>query len=268
MVFTRDEEKNLPHCLGSLSPSDDIIIIDSYSEDRTCEIGEQHGARIFQHRFTGFGDQRNWALDNTAPRHDWVLILDADERVPDVLWNEIARTLELVDSDVAAFRLKRRFFMWGKWLRYSSLYPTWVVRLVRHGKVRYINRGHAETQYVDGTIGALSEDLIDENHKSVADWLERQKQYAARDAEYELLTETVRLQLSDGLCRDPLRRRAFVKQLAARLPSRGALMFIYLFVFRFGFLDGREGFMFCRFKATHQALVAAKKIELREQRRA
>ena len=146
MIFTLNEEPNLPACLDSLRWCDDVIVIDSFSTDRTEEICRERGVRFFQHPFAGFGTQRNWAVDNTSPRHDWILILDADERVPDAMADEMAARLASAPPDIAAFRVKRRFHLWGRWLEHSSLYPTWVVRLIHKDRVRYVNRGHAETQ--------------------------------------------------------------------------------------------------------------------------
>src|SRR4051812_23306130 len=91
MVFTLNEEINLPACLDSLARCDDVIVIDSFSNDATRAICESRGVRFFQHAFSGFGTQRNWALEYTSPRHPWVLILDADERVPPELAQELAQ---------------------------------------------------------------------------------------------------------------------------------------------------------------------------------
>src|SRR5262245_46604528 len=129
MVFTLNEERNLPRCLESLRFCDDVIVIDSFSKDRTEEICRAAGVRFYQHVFEGFGSQRNWAVDHTEPKHDWILILDADERVTDELVLEMDRTLASAPPQIAAYRLSRRFYLWGRWLRHSSLYPTWVVRL-------------------------------------------------------------------------------------------------------------------------------------------
>ncbi len=188
LVFTLNEAINLPHCLASLTWCDDVVVVDSFSTDATKAIARAAGARFVQHAFTGFGDQRNWTLEHVPLKHPWALILDADERVPAELAAELA---EIAGSGQgaggsAAFRVRRRFYMWGKWLRHSSLYPTWVVRLVRVGKVKYVNRGHAETEIVDGPIGSLRADLIDENHKGEDEWWQRQKKYAAQEARYEL----------------------------------------------------------------------------------
>jgi glycosyltransferase involved in cell wall biosynthesis len=263
MIFTLDEEVHLPKCLESLVWCDDVIVVDSFSHDRTEEICRSAGVRFFQNAFAGFGDQRNWALENTAPKHEWVLILDADERVPGDLAEELALAISNVPDSVGAFRLKRRFYMWGRWLRFSSLYPSWVVRLVRKGRVRYVNRGHAETQDVNGDVRDLKNDLIDESLKGIDEWFERQNRYSCKDAEYELAVETQPLRFRDLTNGDPLVRRNAAKRLATMLPARPLIYFLYSYVWRRGFLDGKDGLVFCMMRALYQGMVEAKKHDLR-----
>lgn len=263
MIFTLNEEINLPGCLGSLAWCDDVIVIDSFSSDSTRDIALSAGARVFEHVFTGFGDQRNWALAEAAPVHEWVLILDADERVPEELVAELGRVLPGAPESVGAFRLKRRFHMWGRWLRYSSLYPTWVVRLVRNGRVRYVNRGHAETEQVEGEIGNLENDLIDENLKGMGDWFERHNRYARKDAEYELQQDAEPASLRGLFAGDPMQRRKSLKRLASHVPGRPVVYFLYSYLWRRGFLDGRDGLIFCMMRALYQGMVVARKHDLR-----
>lgn len=263
MIFTLNEEVHLPICLASLHWCDDIIVVDSYSSDRSVAICEAAGARVFQRKFDGFGSQRNWALAETSPRHEWILILDADERVPPELVDELATKLRAASPEVAAFSLARRFHMWGRWLRHSSLYPSYVVRLVRRGRVSYVNRGHAETQVAAGTIERLDAALIDENLKGLDEWFQRQNKYSRRDAEYELTYDPPAGNALAVLSRDPLTRRAALKRLAAAVPFRPIWYFIYSYLFRGGFLDGRDGFHFCVMRSTYLAMVDVKKYDLR-----
>lgn len=263
MVFTRDEEIHLPSCLDALRWADDVIVIDSFSEDRTREIAVERGARFFQNQFTGFGTQRNWAIANTAPRHDWILILDADERVTPELADEIERVVARSPDDVGAYRLKRRFYMWGRWLRHSSLYPNWVVRLIHRDRVQYVDRGHAETQTVRGRILELEQDLIDENLRSIDDWFERQNRYARKEAEYELANEASVRGWGQLFSRDPLLRRAAVKRLSWRMPLRPVFYFLYAYFWRSGFRDGRDGLVFCFMKALYQGMIVVKKYDAR-----
>src|SRR5262245_54356024 len=109
LVYTLNEEANLPHCLASLGWCDDVVVVDSFSTDSTEAIARAAGARFMPHRFTGFGDQRNWSLEHIPLKHPWALVLDADERVPPELAAELAGRLAAVPDDVAAFRLRRRF---------------------------------------------------------------------------------------------------------------------------------------------------------------
>ena len=262
MIFTLNEEVHLPSCLKSLAWCDDIIVIDSFSTDDTEKICRTAGARFFQHEFEGFGSQRNWALDNTAPKYDWVLILDADERVTPELADEIRTLMHSTPEDAGAYRVRRRFYFWGKWLRYSSLYPTWVVRLIHRHRVRYINRGHAETQEVNGEIRELNNDLIDENLKGIDEWFERQNRYSTKDAQFEVEQETAPVKLLDLFGRDPLIRRSALKRLSSRLPGRPFFYFLYSYFWKRGFLDGRDGLMFCFMKAMYQGMVSVKKYDI------
>jgi len=266
MIFTLNEELHLPGCLDSLAWCSDVIVVDSFSSDGTEAICRAHGVRFYQHPFAGFGSQRNWAFDNIGIENPWVLVLDADERVPAELVEEMSRVLSTVADEVAAFRLKRRFYLWGRWLRYSSLYPTWVVRLVRHGRTRYIDRGHAETQQVDGRVADLQADLIDENLKGIDEWFERQNRYSRKDAEYELEQQSGPFRWQDLVAIDPLKRRASMKRLAAAMPARPLVYFLYSYFWRRGFLDGRDGLVFCMMKAIYQAMVQIKKYDLKRKR--
>jgi glycosyltransferase involved in cell wall biosynthesis len=250
LIFTLNEEENLPRCLDSIKWCDDIVVVDSFSTDATVELCETYSVRYVQHEFKGFGTQRNWSLDNIEIKHEWVLILDADERVPPSLAAELNELAETTTVDFGAYRLKRRFHLWGRWLRFSSLYPTWVVRFIRQGRVRYVDRGH----------------LIDENVKGISAWFARQNQYSDKDAQFELGLGDSESSSPSMFSSDPLRRRAAIKRYVSRLPCRGSVYFVYCYFFRLGFLDGRDGLMFCRMKAMYQIMVDVKKYDLRKGR--
>jgi glycosyltransferase involved in cell wall biosynthesis len=259
VVFTLNEEAHLPSCLASLKWCDDIVVVDSFSSDQSSQICVSAGVRFVQHKFNGFGSQRNWALDNISFKHDWLLILDADERVTPDLATELVFLAEQNAADISAYRVRRRFYMWGRWLRYSSLYPTWVVRFIHRKRVRYLDRGHAETQQVTGKIEDLRNDLIDENLKGIDEWFERQNRYSSREAEYELSAAKEPISVSALWGRDPLLRRALLKRISWRLPFRPLIYFLYSYVVRRGFLDGYDGFIFCVMKSTFHAMIVAKK---------
>ncbi len=264
MVFTLNEEIHLESCLKSLEWCDDVIVIDSFSQDNTEKIAKQSGARFFQHAFVGFGSQRQWAIQNTSPKHEWILILDADERVSEALAQEVATVTAISTPDVAAYRLRRRFHLWGRWLKYSSLYPVWVVRLIHKDRVVYFDRGHAESQTVNGKTLSLENDLIDENLKGIEEWFQRQKRYAEKEAIYEIEDELNGSgKISDIFSQDPMRRQAGMKRLIRQFPFRPHFYFIYSYFFRLGFLDGKEGFLFCRMKSAYHGMIVSKKRELK-----
>ncbi|MFC1680380.1 glycosyltransferase family 2 protein [Pseudomonadota bacterium] len=263
MIFTLNEEMNIGACLESVTWSDDIIVVDSGSSDKTRELSARPCVRFFENKFLGFGTQRNWALRNTSPKYDWVLILDADERVPQGLAEEIGRKIADADKSVAAFRLRRRFMIWGRWLKYSNLYPTWVVRLVHKERVRYVDRGHAETQELTGEVLSLGNDLIDENNKGIEAWFERQNRYSGQEALYELEQAAQPAGFKQAFSSDPLKRRAGLRRLTRSIPGRPIWYFLYSYVIRGGFLEGRDGFMFCSMRAVYQAMIGIKKYDLR-----
>ncbi len=265
MVFTLDEEINLPYCLESLQWCDDVIVVDSGSQDTTLGIAEAAGAKVFYHSFEGFGSQRNWAMHNTHPKYDWLFILDADERFCEKLAREVNELVANIDSSIGAARVRRRFYMWGKWLRYSSMYPTWVVRLVHKDRVEYFNRGHGETQDVRGEIIALDNDLIDENHKGLDHWYKRQVRYALKDAEYEMMNASGALSAGELLAKDPLVRKMALKRISWRLPFRPAIYFMYSYLLCGGFLEGAAGLRFCYMRSQYQRMVVKSKSRLRRQ---
>ncbi len=261
LIFTLNEERNLPSCLDSVQWADDVVVIDSYSSDRTLDICRERGIRTQQHAFEGFGSQRNWALEHAGIENPWVLILDADERVTPELAQEIEEKTANDDQGVAAYVVKRRFHLWGKWLKYSSLYPTWVVRLVRRGKVRYVDRGHAESQEIIGATGVLDNDLVDENCKGLDAWFERQNRYSTKEAEFEIARSTGLSQSPGATTIDLDRRRQYLKRIAYKLPGRALWYFVYSYLWRRGFLDGREGFMYCMMRSIYQGMIEIKKYD-------
>ncbi len=136
LILTLNEEANLPGCLDSLVWCDDVVVLDSFSTDRTVEIARERGVRVEQRRFENYASQRNSGLNSIRYRHTWVLMLDADERVPPELRDEMLAAVAAAPADAAMFLMRRRDHLFGRWIRRSSGYPTWFGRLVRVGRVR------------------------------------------------------------------------------------------------------------------------------------
>jgi len=266
LILTLNEEANLAECIDSCGWSDDIVVYDSMSEDRTLEIAKAKGARVVQRRFDNYAAQRNAALTTVQYKNPWVLMVDADERVPPELAREIEMTVGGAGADVALFRMRRKDFFLGKWLRRSSGYPSWFGRLIRLGRVR-VEREVNEEYITDGRVLHLEEHL---HHypfnKGIAYWFERHNRYSTMEA-IAMSMHNDRIVVPELFARDPINRRRMLKQLLYRLPLRPLIVFIYLYIVRLGFLDGRAGFYFSRMRAAYEMLIDLKVIESRRRQR-
>lgn len=261
LILTLNEEVNLDGCIDSCSWCDDVTVFDSFSSDRTREIASMKGARFLQRRFDNYAAQRNAALTELQYKHPWVLMIDADERVPNDLALEMARAVANADADTVLFRMRRKDYFLGRWLRRSSGYPTWFGRLMRPGRVR-VEREVNEEYIADGKVSHLESHL---HHypfnKGIEYWYERHNRYSTMEALAKMETRHTPLSRKSIFARDPIDRRRALKRLAYRLPMRPNLVFLYLYVVRLGFLDGRAGLAFSRMRASYELLIDLKVLE-------
>ena len=268
LVLTYNEELNLPDCLASAAWSDDLHVVDSGSTDATVEIARRFGAKVYVHPFENFSAQRNWALRNAAFRHEWVLVLDADERTPSDLAEEMQRAAAQAPQEIAGFEMRRKVFFMGSWIKYAGQFNHfWFLRLFRHRQTRYEDRSVNEYPLVEGEVRRLQGALLHENRKPVRDLMAKYRQYAALEAR-----ETLKLlghQADTGLPArwrgTPAERRRWLKHLHLRLPFRGLRKFLYLFLWRGGIVDGVPGLVFCGLMAAQEFMLAG---ELRALKRA
>jgi len=262
LILTLNEETNLGECLDCCSWCDDIVVFDSLSTDRTREIALARGARVIERQFDDYASQRNAALQTVNYAHSWVMIIDADERIPTDLVTEITDRIETVSADTVMFRMRRKDFFMGRWLRRSSGYPTWFGRLVRIGRVR-VERAINEEYIADGRVEHLKSHL---HHypfnKGIAFWYERHNRYSTLEAAAKVSSRHERIRLGAIFGSDPTARRRSLKQIAYRLPCRPNIIFIYLYIFRLGILDGRPGWYFSRMRAAYEMSIDLKVLEL------
>jgi glycosyltransferase involved in cell wall biosynthesis len=267
LILTLNEEINLVECIDSCAWSDDIVVFDSFSTDRTCEIAAAKAVRFVQRKFDNYAAQRNAALTQVPYKHPWVLMVDADERTPMDLVREMTAAVAMADSDVALFRMRRKDYFLGRWLRRSSGYPSWFGRLVRVGRVR-VEREVNEEYIADGKIAHLGAHL---HHypfnKGVAYWYERHNRYSDIEALAKVDAYSSPLPVAALLSGDPIDRRRAMKQLVYRLPMRPAIWFLYLYLFRMGFLDGAAGLAFSRMRASYETMIDIKVLDLKRRRR-
>jgi glycosyltransferase involved in cell wall biosynthesis len=267
LILTRNEEQDLPGCLDSVSWCDDVHVFDSESTDRTREIAAARGAHVTTRAFDTYARQRNAAL--ALPfRHPWLLVLDADERATPQLSAEIQQIVAGIPDSVGAFRIRRRDFLWGTWLKHAQLTPFYV-RLLRRGRVHY-TRDINEVVEVDGEIRQLNSAF---DHlafsKGITHWVAKHNQYSSQEAELLASGDATRsASLRDALfARDFHERRIAQKAIFYRLPARPLLKWFSMIFLRRAILDGPAGVMYSTLLSFYEYLIEVKRREI-ERRRA
>lgn len=249
LVLTRNEEANIGMCLESVHWAGEVLVADSCSTDRTAEIAEKSGARVFSHAFEGYARQRNWALNHLPFSNEWVLMLDADERVPERLADEIARAVDDGEQTCHGYYIKRRLLFLDRWLNHGGLYPTWIMRLFKRTHVRFEERPLNEHAILDGTAGRLEQPLDHYDRKPLSDWIAKHNHYASLEEE-EFLREklggydsTIEAKLWGH---QPERKRWIKLKIWNRLPIllRPFLLFFRNYFLKLGFLDGQPGLIY------------------------
>ena len=268
IVPVRNEAENLRRCLPALSWADEVFVVNSGSTDGTPEVAAEHGASVVQFHFNGtYPKKKNWALGNLPFRNDWVLIVDADEVVLPELAEEIGRRIETDEAD--GFYLNSRYYFLGRRIRHCGYSECWNLRLFKHRLGRYEkmpdgtggrcgdNEAHEQVELA-GRVLRLRNELEHHAYPTVAAWVEKHSRYAIWEAaQYERLRDEPIPETIGPTQR--FRRR--LKKIALRLPMRPVIRFIYSYVLRLGFLDGRPGLIFCGLLAFYDLLASANRYE-------
>ncbi|NQU26378.1 MAG: glycosyltransferase family 2 protein [Candidatus Nealsonbacteria bacterium] len=281
MIPILNEEKNISDCLDSVSWAEEVFVVDSQSTDRTCEIAQQYGAKVVQFQFEPGGPRKkNWSLDHLPFANEWVLILDADERITPALHAEIER--EFTNGPKHdGYYLNRKLIFLGKWLRWGGQYPSWNLRLLKHHAGRYEKldterlalAGDVEVHehvILDGSAGWFKEPMLHLDFKDLSSFIDRHNRYSTWEAQ-------MRQRLRDGgdlagsirpsLFGVPTQRKRWLKRIWVRLPFRPLLLFIYQYFLRAGFLDGRVGFIYALFKTKYEFETNCKMYEVQLRRK-
>ena len=265
-VLTKDEEANISACLGSALPLKcPMLVVDSGSTDKTVEIAESMGAETAFHPFESFARSRNWILDNYGAGYDWILFLDADERISDELAVELESLGPPGPEGPFGYYIPRRFYFLGKHLRYGRSKGYKVLRLVNPPRSRVAEHTRSfEYTRVDGPVGVLSGAMIHEDRKPLSDWIIKHDFYSTREAEDELAGMGRRIPAASEN-----RKAALLNSLMVRVVpplARPFLIFVYSYFFKLGFLDGREGFIYAFLhEFWYPLLTAAKIYEMRSE---
>lgn len=268
LVLTFNEQQNIAACLQSVRWSDDVLVVDSFSTDRTVELARRESARVLQNRFVNFAQQRNFGLAQGGLKHEWVLHLDADEVVTDELRDEMLAAVPRLGKE--AYQVASRLMFRGRWLKHSGLYPWYQVRLGRRQSLTFVQVGHGQRESLPADkIGTLKAALLHYPFSNgIQDWVEKHNRYSTDEARH-FLEEGIGQPMDWPALlavSDPTRRRRALKRLFFRLPFRPTLRFLYMYLFKLGFLDGRAGLTYCRLLRIYEYLIVLKMQEYKCQR--
>jgi glycosyltransferase involved in cell wall biosynthesis len=249
-LITLNEEVNLPRTLESVKPlvrdgQGEIIIVDSGSTDRTLDIARSFGAKIFSESWKGFAAQKNSAMEKASG--DWVLQLDADEMLEAELTLELDHALEQ-SGNLVGYWIPRKNYFLGRWIKHGGFYPDPKLRLIRRGAGKFEEYGAHPTIKVEGATGRLKHALIHNAYPNLRGYIDHMNSYSTSGAE---------IAVAQG-------HRGFN---LLNILVRPKLTFIYNYVFRLGFLDGREGFLLHMYHAVYVSWKYAKAWELSRNRR-
>jgi glycosyltransferase involved in cell wall biosynthesis len=235
-IITKDEEKKLPLCLDSVSFSDEIIVVDSGSTDRTVEIAQKFGCRVFSEDWKGYGPQKNSAIEKC--KYEWVLLLDADERLA-------AGAKEVIEkvqwTQATAFRFRRKNYLHGRWMKHSGYWPDWQIRLIDRTRGSFEGNLH-ERWVTDGPVVDLDACIEHYAFSDYSDMLKTLDEYSSVIAR-ELYVSGKRANALTPLC-------------------HGTGMFIKIYFLERGVLDGMDGFITALLKAGGSFFKYAKLLEL------
>ncbi|BDS07659.1 glycosyl transferase [Oceaniferula spumae] len=259
LILTKDEEINIQDCLDSVSWCDDVVVLDSFSGDATCDIAKQNGARIYERKFDDFGAQRNYALDEINFKHPWVFHLDADERFNEELRSDCEKVIK--ENKHSAYFVPNRIIFLGKWIKHCTQYPYPQVRLLKLGEVRFAKSGHGQREdQAKRGVGYIDTPYDHYNFsKGICDWIDKHNRYSSEES----LAVMGEVSMSQCFSSDPISRKRALKACFSRMPCRPWLKFIHLYFIRLGFLDGYPGWVYCRLQMMYETMISIKRVENR-----
>lgn len=278
LIPVRNEQSNIVECLRRLAWAEHVVVVDSASTDLTVPLAQAMGAEVFQFHYTpeGWPKKKNWALANVPWRHEWLLIMDADERMTPELSAEIAEVCHdrkpSGGTSHDGYWLNRRFIFMGRWIEHCGFYPSWNVRLFKHRTGRYERIGrlsdtgsgdnevHEHVVLSTGRVGYLKNDFLHYAYPDLNALIEKHTRYAAWEA--HAMGAKYKGGITPSLIGSSIARRRWLRVVTRKMPFRPMLRFIYCYIFLMGFLDGRPGYIMCRFLAWYEFISLAKYHEM------
>ena len=275
LVPVKNEAANLCDCLASVSFAREIVVVDSESTDGTQAIADAAGARVVQFVWTGkLPRKKNWALKNIPWQHEWVLIIDADERITPELEREIRQAI--LRDDVDGFYLNRRFWFLDGWINHCGYFPSWNLRLFRHRLGRYeqieigndIPSGDNEVHehvLLNGRVEHLPTFMEHYAFPDIATFVKKHDRYSSWEvAAAANLYNACETSLRATPFGTALERKRWLRKLAMAAPFRPALRFLYHYVWKQGFRDGYRGWILCRLLARYERMIVSKEREFKK----
>lgn len=257
LILTYNEENILSKSLESIKFVDEIIVFDSYSSDNTIQIAKSFNAKIIQRKFDNFSSQRNAALQSVSLDSKWILMIDADEVIGKDLKQEIINATQ-IENNVSLYLTRRKDIYNGKWLKFSSGYPTWFPRLFRNGEVQ-VKREINEEYICEGQTANLNGHLIHYPfNKGLNWWISKHNKYSDMEARLMLTEINEKIKISNLFSSSPILRRQAQKRLSYHIPLRPSFIFIAFFVLKGGFLDGKSGYQFCKLRKIYETMIDLK----------
>jgi glycosyltransferase involved in cell wall biosynthesis len=267
IVPTLDEERNLPGCLETVCGYfRHVMVVDSLSTDATVALARARGCTVREHRFEGYSAQYNWALAHLPLETDWVFFLCADERMTPSLRGEIAAVTRDGATPHVGFQVPQRYVFMGRMLEHGGWAPSYQLRLFRRSAGRFEDRAVHEHPVLRGSVGFLTSHYVHHDLRDLTHFVAKHNRYSSLEAE-----EIVRALRGDGegrlldrgrLFGNHLERRRWIKlHVWPRLPGRALIRFVYQYLVRGGFRDGRAGLRFALLHAFFEVLASAKVAE-------
>jgi len=265
-ILTYNEELDIAACIESAMLSDDVIVVDSCSRDRTVEIASQYPVRVIEHPFESHGKQRTWMLENIPAQYEWAYILEADERMTPELFQECCQVIQ--QSEHVGYYVAERVMFMDRWIKHSTQFPRYQLRLLELGKVWFTDYGHTEREVCDGPTGFLQATYPHYTcGKGMSRWIEKHNRYSTDEAQ-----ETLK-QLQAGQVnwrnllfgKTEVERRHALKDLSLRLPLRPLVRWFYMYFILGGWRDGEAGFAWCTLQGFYEYLIVLKVKELKRQ---
>lgn len=257
MIPTRNEAAHIAEVVANASQIGRVFVLDSCSTDGTQTLAREAGATVVEHPFEGYAAQKNWGLDHLPLEGDWVFILDADERITPALRDELLAITKAAETRDAYYVNRLLIFM-GQPIRHGGLHPSWNLRFFRRGVCRYEQRIVHEHMVCTGASGYLRNAMLHLRRETLTQYIDKHIHYADLEAQ-----EWVRRSLGESrsapasqLFRRTLRLRQYLRrEIWPRLPGRPAWRFLYMYVARFGFLDGRAGWRLAMLMASYEYMI-------------